>query len=51
MNATVAMPVWSLLVVIALLVVWEALTTWQTRLLRDLFRLYWRERYDEDLPE
>lgn len=52
LNLTVQVPVGIVLLFTILMVASNAITTYQTRLLRDLFREYWRGSHapDEECP-
>lgn len=50
MTATIPIPVWALLLGLALVVAWQAIAAYQTKLLRDLFRLHWKQTYGEESP-
>lgn len=50
MSATIPVPIWLVVVVVVLAIVQHSLATYQLRLMRDLFRLYWKAQYDEKLP-
>lgn len=49
--ATLTTPVWVVVAFALLILVEQILVERQLGILRDLFRLYWKERYGEEIDE
>ena len=51
MTETIPVPVWVMLLLVVLMVAWQWAAAKQSEALRDLFRIYWRAQYGEELSD